>query len=97
MISKALLICDEDVQILHGFDTVANAQAHLTSDIFTNNVVRERIHGWPAVSEGAADSVFSRAPQCRNQSILQSHLERNDHYCFILHSTVEFSEVAQHP
>jgi hypothetical protein len=65
MISKALLICDEDVQILHGFDTVANAQAHLTSDIFTNNVVRERIHGWPAVSEGAADSVFSRSDRGR--------------------------------
>ncbi len=40
-LSKALLIRDEDVQVLHGFDTVADAQAYLTSDIFTNDVVRE--------------------------------------------------------
>ena len=40
-LSKALLIRDEDVQVLHGFDSVADAKAYLTSDIFTNDVVRE--------------------------------------------------------
>ncbi len=39
--SKQLLIRDEDVQVLHGFDTVAAAQAYLTSDLFTTDVVRE--------------------------------------------------------
>lgn len=37
--SKELLIRDEDVQVLHGFDTVANAQAYLQSALFTNDVV----------------------------------------------------------
>jgi hypothetical protein len=37
--SKALLIRDEDVQVLHGFDTVANAQAYLGSPLFIHDVV----------------------------------------------------------
>lgn len=37
--SKELLIRDEDVQVLHGFDTVENANAYLTTDLFTNDVV----------------------------------------------------------
>ncbi|MFZ4860873.1 hypothetical protein ACL9RF_01675 [Sphingobacterium sp. Mn56C] len=37
--SKELLIRDEDVQVLHGFDTVANAQAYLSTDLFNNDVV----------------------------------------------------------
>ena len=37
--SKDLLIRDEDVQVLHGFDTAENAKAYLTTDLFTNDVV----------------------------------------------------------
>ncbi|RLP80201.1 hypothetical protein D9V34_14130 [Mycetocola lacteus] len=37
--SKELLIRDEDVQVMHGFDTVANAQAYLASELFTTDVV----------------------------------------------------------
>jgi len=37
--SKELLIRDEDVQVLHGFATEENAQAYLTTDIFSNDVV----------------------------------------------------------
>lgn len=37
--SKQLLIRDEDVQILHGFTTVDEAKAYLSSDLFTNDVV----------------------------------------------------------
>lgn len=37
--SKELLIRDEDVQVLHGFDTAANAQAYLSSELFTKDVV----------------------------------------------------------
>jgi len=37
--SKELLIRDEDVQVLHGFDTVENAHAYLSSDLFNNDVV----------------------------------------------------------
>jgi hypothetical protein len=40
-VSKQLLIRDEDVQVLHGFDTVADAEAYLASDLFQNDVVRE--------------------------------------------------------
>jgi hypothetical protein len=37
--SKELLIRDEDVQVLHGFDSVANAKSYLTSDLFKKDVV----------------------------------------------------------
>ena len=39
--SKELLIRDEDVQVLHGFDTIENAQNYLTSDLFNNDIVTE--------------------------------------------------------
>jgi hypothetical protein len=39
--SKELLIRDEDVQVLHGFDTTENAKDYLKSDIFNNDVVKE--------------------------------------------------------
>ncbi|MGY9519968.1 hypothetical protein ACTM6F_00910 [Citrobacter freundii] len=37
--SKELLVRDEDVQVLHGFTTVAQAQAYLNSQLFTQDVV----------------------------------------------------------
>ncbi|MDL2217357.1 hypothetical protein LJC27_01715 [Christensenellaceae bacterium OttesenSCG-928-M15] len=37
-VSKALLIRDEDVQVLHGFDSVENAKAYLDSELFKNDV-----------------------------------------------------------
>lgn len=37
-LTKDLLIRDEDVQVLHGFDSVENAKAYLTSDMFKNDV-----------------------------------------------------------
>jgi hypothetical protein len=37
--SKELLIRDEDVQVLHGFDSVANARAYLESGRFNDDVV----------------------------------------------------------
>lgn len=37
--SKELLVRDEDVQVLHGFDNVQNAQAYLQSRLFTADVV----------------------------------------------------------
>lgn len=37
-VSKDLLIRDEDVQVLHGFDSVENAKAYLDSDMFKNDV-----------------------------------------------------------
>lgn len=39
--SKDLLIRDEDVQVLHGFASVADAKAYLASDFFTQDVVKE--------------------------------------------------------
>ena len=39
--SKDLLIRNEDVQVLHGFDSVNDAQAYLESKIFSNDVVNE--------------------------------------------------------
>jgi hypothetical protein len=39
--SKELLIRDEDVQVLHGFDSVSNAREYLAGDLFTKDVVRE--------------------------------------------------------
>ena len=37
-LTKDLLIRDEDVQVLHGFDSVEHAQAYLNSDLFKNDV-----------------------------------------------------------
>lgn len=37
-VSKQLLIRDEDVQVLHGFDSVEHAQAYLKSEMFTKHV-----------------------------------------------------------
>ena len=37
--SKELLVRDEDVQVLHGFATAADAKAYLTSELFTRDVV----------------------------------------------------------
>ncbi|KAA8745458.1 hypothetical protein [Paenibacillus sp. UASWS1643] len=38
-VSKELLIRDEDVQVLHGFNSEDEASAYLESDLFTNDVV----------------------------------------------------------
>ena len=37
-LTKDLLIRDEDVQVLHGFDSAENAQAYLSSGLFQNDV-----------------------------------------------------------
>lgn len=37
-LTKDLLIRDEDVQVLHGFDSAEHAQEYLNSDLFTNDV-----------------------------------------------------------
>lgn len=37
-LTKDLLIRDEDVQVLHGFDSVEHAKAYLTSALFQNDV-----------------------------------------------------------
>ncbi len=39
--SKALLIRNEDVQVLHGFSSTEAAESYLESDIFKNDVVGE--------------------------------------------------------
>ncbi|PRC93418.1 hypothetical protein [Solimicrobium silvestre] len=38
-LSKELLIREEDVQVLHGFDSDENAKSYLGSTMFTNDVV----------------------------------------------------------
>lgn len=37
-LTKDLLIRDEDVQVLHGFNSVENAKAYLDSEMFKNDV-----------------------------------------------------------
>ena len=37
-LTKELLIRDEDVQVLHGFDSVEHAKAYLNSELFKNDV-----------------------------------------------------------
>lgn len=37
-LTKNLLIRDEDVQVLHGFDSAEHAQAYLSSEMFQNDV-----------------------------------------------------------
>lgn len=37
--SKELLVRKEDVQVLHSFDSVGNAEAYLATDLFNSDVV----------------------------------------------------------
>jgi len=37
--TKRLLVREEDVQVLHGFETVADVQNYLKSSLFTEDVV----------------------------------------------------------
>ena len=37
-VTKDFLIRDEDVQVLHGFDSIENAKAYLDSEMFKNDV-----------------------------------------------------------
>ncbi len=37
-LTKQLLVREEDVQVLHGFDSVENAKAYLESEMFKNDV-----------------------------------------------------------
>ncbi len=39
--SKALLVRDDDVQVLHGFSNKEAAESYLQSDMFSNDIVRE--------------------------------------------------------
>lgn len=39
--SKDLLVRDEDVQVLHGFDSRASAENYLASELFARDVVSE--------------------------------------------------------
>lgn len=39
--SKQLLVRSDDVQVLHGFASVSDAQAYLSSSMFTTDVVGE--------------------------------------------------------
>jgi len=39
-VSKELLIRTDDVQVLHGFKTQADAEAYLKSELFQNDVVK---------------------------------------------------------
>ena len=39
--SKQLLIREDDVQVLHGFKSVEDANAYLKTELFNNDVVKE--------------------------------------------------------
>ena len=40
-VSKDLLVRDEDVQVLHGFTSIDDANAYLKTELFNNDVVKE--------------------------------------------------------
>lgn len=49
--TKDLLIRDEDVQVLHGFDSVEHAKAYLDSEMFTQHVFPGLKPTWTADPE----------------------------------------------
>lgn len=55
--SKELLVRDEDVQVLHGFDTTENANAYLQSELFTADVV------------GGLEPLLDAAPDVRTYQV----------------------------
>jgi len=54
---KELLIRDEDVQVLHGFTSVEEANAYLKTDLFNNDVVKE------------LSPLFDKAPEIKIYSV----------------------------
>ena len=50
-LTKDLLVRDEDVQVLHGFDSVENAKAYLNSEMFKNDVFVGLKPLWTAVPD----------------------------------------------
>lgn len=50
-LTKDLLIRDEDVQVLHGFDSAEHAQAYLSSELFQNDVFTGLKPLWDAEPE----------------------------------------------
>ena len=50
-LTKELLIRDEDVQVIHGFDSVENANAYLESELFTKTVAPKLEPTWAADPE----------------------------------------------
>lgn len=55
--SKELLIRDEDVQVLHGFESADCAKAYLNTELFNQDVVRE------------LSPLFDKAPEVKIYSI----------------------------
>jgi len=55
--SKELLIRDEDVQVLHGFTSVEEANAYLKTNLFNNDVVKE------------LSPLFDKAPEIKIYSV----------------------------
>lgn len=47
-LTKQLLVRDEDVQVLHGFDSVEHAQAYLKSNMFNDDVAKGLAPTWSA-------------------------------------------------
>ncbi len=47
-LTKGLLIREEDVQVIHGFDTLAHAKAYLETDMFKNDVATGLAPTWSA-------------------------------------------------
>lgn len=59
-VSKELLIRTDDVQVLHGFKTQADAEAYLKSNLFNNDVVSALKPYLQASPEVRIYSVFSQ-------------------------------------
>jgi len=55
--SKELLIRDEDVQVLHGFENVGDANTYLETKLFNNDVVKE------------LSPLFDKAPEIKIYSV----------------------------
>ncbi|MEY8392891.1 hypothetical protein D3Z36_15280 [Lachnospiraceae bacterium] len=47
-LTKALLIRDEDVQVIHGFDSMEHAKAYLDTEMFKDDVVAGLRPTWAA-------------------------------------------------
>lgn len=47
-LTKELLVRDEDVQVIHGFDSMDHAKAYIESDLFTSKVAPALQPTWAA-------------------------------------------------
>jgi hypothetical protein len=77
--SKDLLVRDEDVQVLHGFDSVTHANDYLASELFTADVARSSgpcFRQTPKSASSTSPSGLISLPKGPHAHLIHTHSSR---------------------